>query len=80
MSLTSTMLVGYSGIKSNSVTIDTVGDNIANVNTTAFKSQRALFETLLVQTISAGQAPSDTSGGTLAFSAAAMVRSTTSVM
>ena len=65
MSLTSAMLVGYSGIQSNGVTVDTVGDNIANVNTTAFKSQRTLFETLLYQTLSEGQAPSETSGGTL---------------
>ena len=65
MSLTATMLVGYSGIQSNSAAVDTVGDNIANVNTTAFKSQRTLFETMLYQTISAGQGPSGTSGGTL---------------
>ncbi len=65
MSLTSAMLVGFSGIQSNGVTVDTVGDNIANINTTAFKSQRTLFETLLYETISEGQAPSDTSGGTL---------------
>lgn len=64
MSLTSAMLVGYTGIRSNSVGVDTVGDNLANVNTTAFKAQRALFETLLYQTTSEGEAPSATSGGT----------------
>ena len=65
MSLTSAMLVGFTGINSNSVTVDTVGDNLANLNTTAFKGQRALFETLLYRTITEGEAPSDTSGGTL---------------
>ncbi len=65
MSLTSAMLVGFTGIKSNSVSVDTVGDNLANLNTTAFKGQRTLFETLLYRTISEGEGPSDTSGGTL---------------
>jgi len=65
MSLTSSMLVGFTGIKSNSVSVDTVGDNLANLNTTAFKGQRTLFETLLYRTISEGEGPSDTSGGTL---------------
>lgn len=64
MSLTSAMLVGYTGIQTNSVGVDTVGDNLANVNTTAFKAQRALFETLLYRTIHEGEAPSATSGGT----------------
>lgn len=65
MSLTSAMLIGFTGINSNSVAVDTVGNNLANLNTTAFKGQRTLFETLLYQTISPGEAPSDTSGGTL---------------
>ncbi len=65
MSLTSAMFVGFTGINSNSIAVDTVGDNLANLNTTAFKGQRTLFETLLYKTISEGQAPSDESGGTL---------------
>ena len=67
MSLSSAMLVGFTGIKSNSVSVDTVGDNLANLNTTAFKSQRTLFETLLYQTVSEGEGPSATGGGTLPF-------------
>jgi flagellar hook protein FlgE len=59
------MLVGFTGIKSNSVAVDTVGDNLANLNTTAFKGQRTLFETLLYRTLSEGEGPSATSGGTL---------------
>ena len=61
------MLVGFTGIKSNAVMVDTVGDNLANVNTTAFKSQRTLFETLLYETVREGEPPSATGGGTLPF-------------
>jgi flagellar hook protein FlgE len=65
MGLTSAMLVGFTGIKSNQYTIDTVGDNVANVNTTAFKNQRALFETVHYTTIADGTAPDGaTQGGT----------------
>ena len=62
MSLTSAMMVGFTGIKANSVAVDTVGNNLANLNTTAFKNQRTLFETLLYQTLSEGEAPDGESG------------------
>jgi flagellar hook protein FlgE len=65
MSLSSAMMVGFTGIKSNQVTVDTVGDNIANSNTTGFKGQRTLFETLLYRTLSEGEASGPTTGGTL---------------
>lgn len=65
MTLSSAMLTGYTGINSNSVSVDTVGDNLANLNTTAFKTQRTLFETLLYRTAHEGTGPSETSGGTL---------------
>lgn len=65
MALTSAMLTGFSGITTNSYGIDTVGNNLANLNTTAFKNQRTLFETLLYRTIHEGEGPSETSGGTL---------------
>lgn len=64
MGLTSAMLVGFTGIKSNQYMIDTVGDNVANVNTTAFKNQRAIFETVYYRTLDAGTAPDANSGGT----------------
>ncbi len=59
------MMVGFTGIRSNQVTVDTVGDNIANVATTAFKSQRTLFETLMYRTTHDGTGPTAVSGGTL---------------
>ena len=65
MSLSSAMLVGYSGIRTNSVGVDTIGNNLANLNTTAFKGQRALFETELYRTISEGEPPGEVTGGTL---------------
>lgn len=64
MGLTSAMLTAYTGIKSNQYMMDSIGDNVANVNTTGFKNQRTLFETLYYQTIRGGTAPSETSGGT----------------
>lgn len=65
MSLTGAMFTGYTGIASNGVSVDVVGDNLANLNTTAFKSQRTLFESLLYRTVNEGEGPSATSGGTL---------------
>ena len=65
MSLTSAMLVGFTGINSNTVAVDTIGNNLANLNTTGFKGQRTLFETLFYETISDGQAPLGDRGGTL---------------
>ncbi len=65
MSLTSSMMVGFTGIQSNSVGVGVVGDNLANLNTTAFKGQRTNFETLLYRTIEEGEGPNATSGGTL---------------
>lgn len=65
MSLTGAMLTGFTGINSNSTSVDVVGDNLANLNTTAFKTQRALFETLLYRTMSEGSGPGELGGGTL---------------
>lgn len=65
MSLTAAMITGFTGIQSNSAGVDTVGNNLANLNTTAFKSERTTFETLLYRTITEGEAPSSLGGGTL---------------
>lgn len=64
MGLTSAMLIGFTGIKSNQIAIETIGDNVANVNTTAFKNQRALFETMFYHTLAGGTAPDERQGGT----------------
>lgn len=64
MGLTSAILTGFTGIQSNQFAVETIGNNVANVNTTAFKNSRALFETLLFRTVEAGTAPNDQQGGT----------------
>jgi flagellar hook protein FlgE len=57
------MYTGLSGINVNQTRIDNIGNNIANVNTTAYKGTRTLFQTQFFQTLSFGTPPSDTSGG-----------------
>jgi len=42
---------GASGMKSNQTSVDTIANNIANVNTVAYKSQSTQFKTLLYQTL-----------------------------
>lgn len=42
-----------SGMKGQQIAVDTIANNIANVNTTAFKSQSTQFKTLLYQTLEA---------------------------
>lgn len=64
MGLTSAMLTGLTGLAANGTRVETIGNNIANVNTTAFKGSRTLFQTLFSQTLSPGTAPSATTGGT----------------
>lgn len=55
------MYSGVSGMRSNQNKMDVIGNNIANVNTTAFKSNRARFQDALYQTQAYAQAP--TAGG-----------------
>ena len=45
MGLTGAMYTGLTGMNVNQTRIATIGNNIANVNTTAFKSSRTLFQT-----------------------------------
>jgi len=52
----SAMNSGVSGLRAESEAISVVGDNIANVNTTGFKSQRAIFQDVLGHSILAGTA------------------------
>jgi flagellar hook protein FlgE len=63
MGLTTAMYTGLSGMNVNQTRIETIGNNIANVNTPAFKSSRTLFQSQVSQLISAGTAPSAQSGG-----------------
>lgn len=57
------MYSGISGMKVNQTKLDVIGNNIANVNTTSYKSSRATFSDLLSQSSSSAQASSATKGG-----------------
>lgn len=64
MASTTAFFTGLTGLSANSRNLDVIGNNIANVNTTAFKSSRMLFATQFSRTFSAGTAPSANTGGT----------------
>lgn len=52
---------GVSGMRNHQVRMDVIGNNIANVNTTAFKSSRVNFQDIISQTIrSASPSTGDT--------------------
>ncbi len=63
MASTSALFTGLSGLSANARNLDVVGNNIANVNTTGFKSSRLNFQTQFYRTFSAGSPPGDVSGG-----------------
>lgn len=54
---------GVSGLKSHQTAMDVIGNNIANVNTTAYKANRVIFSDLVSQTISEASAPTNSNGG-----------------
>lgn len=55
---------GVSGLQAHQKMLDIAGNNLANVNTTAFKSSRITFSELLSQTIKKASQPTTTVGGT----------------
>ena len=55
---------GVSGLQAHQTMLDVAGNNLANVNTTAFKSSRVGFAELLGQTLQPGTRPTDQIGGT----------------
>src|SRR5262245_28420128 len=63
MALTSTLFTGLSGLDVNQVRLNVVGNNIANVNTVAFKASRALFKPQFYVTDNAGSPASADFGG-----------------
>jgi len=52
-----------SGLKNHQVKMDVIGNNIANVNTTGFKSSSVAFATQLSQTMKGASAPTAAQGG-----------------
>lgn len=64
MASTTALFTGLSGLSANARRLDTIGNNIANVNTTAFKSNRMMFAPTFSMNFSKGTAPSELTGGT----------------
>jgi len=64
MASTTALFTGLSGLISNSRRLDVIGNNISNVNTTAFKSNRMQFTPTFSRNFSLGTAPGANSGGT----------------
>ena len=53
---------GVSGLKTHQTKMDVIGNNIANVNTTAFKSSSVTFSALMSQTTQNASGPNATTG------------------
>jgi len=58
------MFSAISGLKAHQTKLDTVGNNIANVNTVGYKSSQTVFQDTLSQVLSNGSAATETTGGT----------------
>lgn len=63
MASSNALLTGLSGLQVNARRMEVIGNNIANVNTTAFKSNRLLFAPSLSRNLGLGTAPSGATGG-----------------
>ena len=57
------LLAGVASIKAQQTRMNVIGNNLANVNTTAFKGSRVTFQDMIAQTIRGASAPSGSLGG-----------------
>lgn len=57
------LFVGASGLRANSTALDVVGNNLANINTTGYKTQRMLFKDVVYQTLNSGSGSTQQAGG-----------------
>jgi len=64
MASTTSLFTGLSGLNANARRLEVIGNNISNVNTTAFKSNRMVFTPNFSRNFSLGTAPSENTGGT----------------
>ena len=60
----SSLFTGLSGIQVHQTRTNVVADNIANINTTGYKSRRANFQDMLAQTLKQATGPEGTVSGT----------------
>ncbi|MEZ5162791.1 MAG: flagellar hook-basal body complex protein [Fimbriimonadaceae bacterium] len=58
------MLAGVASIKAQQTRMNVIGNNLANVNTTAYKGSRITFQDMLAQTIRGATRPTANLGGT----------------
>lgn len=54
---------GITGMRVNQTKLDVIGNNLANVSTTAFKGSRVTFSTTISQTLTSSSAATDSLGG-----------------
>ncbi len=57
------LYAGVAGLRTHQTKMDVLGNNIANVNTTSFKSQSITFSDLMYQTTQAASGATETKGG-----------------
>ena len=57
------LFTAISGLNNHQTKLDVIGNNIANVNTTAYKSGAVKFTDIMNQTLSGASAPQDNRGG-----------------
>src|SRR5437868_3298066 len=62
--MASSLFTGVTGLRVNQQMLDVVGNNLANSNTTGYKSQRVRFADLVYQTFSPATQATSTNGGT----------------
>jgi flagellar hook protein FlgE len=58
------MLAGVASIKAQQTRMNVIGNNLANVNTTAYKGSRVTFQDMLAQTVRGASRPTGALGGT----------------
>lgn len=58
------MFSGVSGLQAQQTKMNTIGNNISNLNTVGFKSQVVTFQDQLSQTLQSAAGPTSTTGGT----------------
>ena len=61
--MTGAMYAAIAGLRTHMSNLNVIGHNVANVNTTAYKSQRAVFRTALYTQVSGGSNGSTNAGG-----------------
>jgi flagellar hook protein FlgE len=64
MSITSSFYAALSGLDAHAIAMQVIGDNVANVHTTGFKSSTAHFEDILGQSLSSVTGSNQTGAGT----------------